>query len=411
MPYTTRTLLKKIVLPLALVCQSSLTWSGAAAPEQADVAPNKGTNGDTYALAPSFSKLPSLAGIVELIQAPNDSDTWYAVIRDGLVLKFANKANAKNVETVVDLRKRIETNSEMGLLSAAFHPEFAENGFIFLHYNNKPKDGESTISRFKMAKDGGAIDPKSEKVILTQEQPAANHNGGSIVFGPDGYLYIGFGDGGRWNDQFENGQNPQTWLGTILRIDVNTEEQAYTIPADNPFRNKPNFRPEIYAWGSRNPWRFSFDMANGRLWLGDVGQDATEEVHIVNSGDNLGWPIMEGTACFQGKPCNKEGLNIPVAEYHHSNQSNDCSVTGGFVYRGKALPTLQGYYIYGDFCSGRIRTTAQDDAQWISQVLLTSGKQITSFAQDAAGEIYALDFAGDAGRNIFHLEAKNKESK
>lgn len=352
-----------------------------------------------YELVPTFPKLPALDGIVDLFQAPKSDRHWFAVMRDGYVLRFDNKTDADSLTTVLDIRDKTEIKNEMGLQGFAFHPNFRRNGYVFVHYNNKAKNGESTISRFVIGNDGKAI-LNTEKVILTQEQPADNHNGGSIVFGPDNYLYIGFGDGGRWNDQFKNGQNPATWLGTILRIDVNTDK-TYRIPDDNPFVNKKGFRPEIYAWGSRNPWRFSFDMKTNELWLGDVGQDAIEEVHIVNAGDNLGWPIMEGKSCFQNKPCSKEGLNIPVADYPQGEA--DCSVIGGYVYRGKKNGLLDGHYLYGDFCTGTVRSTVKKKNEWISKELLTSGKRITAFAQDHQGEVYVLDYAGGAGKNISHL--------
>ncbi len=353
----------------------------------------------TYSLSPSFPKLPALSGIVDLFQAPKSQKHWYAVMRDGYVQRFNNKKDASTLTTVLDIRDKTETKSEMGLQGFAFHPNFHRNGYVFVHYNNKIKGGESTLSRFVIGNDGKVI-LSSEKIILTLEQPADNHNGGSIIFGPDNYLYIGFGDGGLWNDQFKNGQNPATWLGTILRIDVDTDK-AYKIPDDNPFVNKKEFRPEIFAWGSRNPWRFSFDIKTGELWLGDVGQDAIEEVHIVESGDNLGWPIMEGKSCFQNKPCKKDGLNIPVADYPQGEA--DCSVIGGYVYRGKKLPSLEGHYLYGDFCTGTVRSTFKRNGDWKSQELLTSGKRITALAQDQKGEVYVLDYAGGAGNNIFHF--------
>lgn len=393
-------LTRRFTLPLSFLFLTLLSHSLAAASNKPEECENKTAN--SYSLSPSFPNLPSLQGIVDLFQAPKSQKHWYAVMRDGYVQRFDNNADANKLTTLLDIRDKTETKNEMGLQGFAFHPNFHRNGYVFAHYNNKAKKGESTISRFVIGNDGKAI-LSSEKIILTQEQPADNHNGGSIVFGPDNYLYIGFGDGGLWNDQFKNGQNPATWLGTILRIDVDTNK-AYKVPNDNPFINKKGFQPEIYAWGSRNPWRFSFDIKTGELWLGDVGQDAIEEVHLVNSGDNLGWPIMEGKSCFQNKPCKKDGLNIPVADYPQGEA--DCSVIGGYVYRGKKIPSLEGHYIYGDFCTGTLRSTFNDNGEWLSQELLTSGKRITALAQDQNGEVYVLDYAGKAGNNISHFTEK-----
>ena len=287
----------------------------------------------------------------------------------------------------------------MGLLGLAFHPNYSDNGFIYVYYNDADANGDSTIARFHLE-----TGVSSETPILTLAQPALNHNGGAIAFGADGMLYIGFGDGGGSNDAFANGQNTLSWHGALLRIDVD-QEAPYTIPADNPFALDNNFLPEIYAWGLRNPWRWSFDPANGDLWLADVGQNRIEEVNLVNSGDNLGWPIMEGSECFESANCDTTGLTLPVTEYDHSDR--DCSITGGYVYRGSDEPPLAGSYIYGDFCSAKIRRTYESDGVRQSEVLINdTGLSIAAFAQDTGGEVYVLNFSGSAGEGIFKLNCE-----
>jgi glucose/arabinose dehydrogenase len=296
----------------------------------------------------------------------------------------------------LDIRDRVDAApSEAGLLGIAFHPRFAENGEVFLSYTATGAPLISRISRF-VSRDGGrTVDPASEVVILTQPQPFANHNGGQIVFGPDGFLYIGLGDGGSGGDPQGNGQNPNTLLGKILRINVDsrTPEQGYGIPPDNPFAGGGG-RGEIFATGLRNPWRFSFDRTGGKLWAADVGQNAWEEVDIIVRGGNYGWNAREGAHCFEpAQGCRTEGLIDPVAEY--PNAAGDCSVTGGYVYRGAAVPALAGNYLYGDFCSGKIwglPLGANGNPSGAPRLLLDSTAQISSFAEGNDGEIYLLNF-------------------
>ena len=229
-------------------------------------------------------------------------------------------------------------------------------------------------------------------------QPYSNHNGGQVTFGPDGYLYVGLGDGGSGGDPRGHGQNLRTLLGTILRIDVSAldETGSYAVPPDNPFVGVQGARPEIWAYGLRNPWRFSFDRETGDLWTGDVGQNKLEEIDIIKPGANYGWNIMEGTSCFRGPGCGSDDLEPPVAEY---GRDGGCSVTGGYVYRGPRLPSLVGAYLYGDFCTGNIWALRHDGSQVVDQALIAdTDLQISSFAEGPDGEVYILSFTGEIAR-------------
>ncbi len=308
----------------------------------------------------------------------------------------------------LDIRDRVRSSgSEQGLLGLAFAPDYASSGVFFVNYTDR--GGDTVISRFRVTGDPNLADPASEVPVLRIDQPAANHNGGMLAFGPDGYLFIGTGDGGAANDRFRNGQNPQTLLGKMLRIDVMADAGVpYAVPSDNPWAqadwNGQPVRPEIWAFGLRNPWRYAFDRATGDLWIADVGQNAYEEINLVRTdgagrltgGLNFGWPIMEGTHCFpDSAACQREGLVLPVADYRHG--PDGCSVTGGYVYRGSEIQALQGVYLYGDYCSGRIWGLAADSGgAWQSRLLLDTDLAISSFGEDEAGELYVVDLNGGA---------------
>ncbi len=332
---------------------------------------------------------------VFMLQPPGERERWLVIERRGRVI--ALNADGSGRQTLLDLQGRIDSGPmEAGLLGIAFHPRFADNGRLFLSYT---RDGSPLISVLAEyhSPDRQRIDGQSERVLLEVEQPYTNHNGGHIAFGPDGYLYYGLGDGGSGGDPKNNGQNPETLLGAMLRLDVDGT-QPYAIPPDNPFV-KSGGRGEIYAWGLRNPWRWSFDRQEGTLWVGDVGQDQWEEVNRVGKGDNLGWSRWEGLHCFR-RGCSVEEVVMPVAEYGHDK---GCSITGGYVYRGKALPKLVGHYVYGDFCSGTVWSLDSRHPRAKPQELLRSGKRIPSFAEGNDGELYLLDFA--SGR-IFQFISK-----
>lgn len=328
-------------------------------------------------------------------QSPNDgSDRIFVVEQGGLIKIFENDSEVDQATTFLSLENSIASSDELGLLGLAFHPDFENNGYFFVNYT--PSSDVSVVSRFKtMDNDSNVADPSSELILLRVPQPYTNHNGGQLAFGPDGYLYIAMGDGGSSGDPDGNAQNLENLLGTILRIDVNSSDnvQNYTIPNDNPFVDVDGARLEIYAYGLRNPWRFSFDSQTGKIWTGDVGQGEKEEINIIESGGNYGWNILEGTSCYNDQDCDDTGTIAPIFEYGHEN--NDKSVTGGFVYRGNLTPSLNGYYIYGDFVSGRIWALENiSSATANSVLLLETGLNIASFGTDANNELFICSFDG-----------------
>ena len=302
----------------------------------------------------------------------------------------------------LDISDRVgSAGSEQGLFAVAFDPGYRDNGLFFVHYTDKA--GDTVIARYRATPGSNAADPASATTLLRIDQPAANHNGGQIAFGPDGYLYIGMGDGGGSGDPNRNGQNRGTLLGKILRIDVDGGN-PYGIPPDNPFREVAGARPEIWALGLRNPWRFSFDRVTGDLFIADVGQNRLEEVHFQpgssRGGENYGWNIMEGSACFRpATGCQRSGLTLPIAEYSHDL---GCSITGGFRYRGRDVPAFADAYFFADYCSGRIWGLAPAGGGWSMTQLLDTELSISSFGEDERGELYILD----AGGGLYRLEAQ-----
>jgi glucose/arabinose dehydrogenase len=295
----------------------------------------------------------------------------------------------------LDIRSLVLSGGERGLLSAAFHPLYRENGLFFVYYTNR--NGDIVIAKYNVSgSDRDRAGPASGTIILTIPHPNfANHNGGQLQFGPDGYLYIGTGDGGSGGDPNNHGQDLSQLLGKILRIDVD-HGSPYTIPATNPFAQHPGARGEIWAYGLRNPWRFSFDRANGDLWIGDVGQDTYEEVDLQSAtslgGENYGWRRMEGFHCYNpATNCSDPSFTSPVLEYPHAQGA--CSITGGYRYRGTQVPTLRGAYLYGDYCTGTIWAATENGAAWSSKTLFTTTMRISSFGEDGSGELYVLDVA------------------
>jgi glucose/arabinose dehydrogenase len=295
-------------------------------------------------------------------------------------------------QPLMDISDRVGSDaSERGLLGIAFHPDFANNGFFYVNYTDK--QGNTVIARFTAQ--GETADPASEMVLLRVDQPYANHNGGMVAFGLDGYLYLGLGDGGSAGDPQNHAQSLNTHLGKLLRLDVDGGE-PYVVPADNPFASQPDALPEIWAYGLRNPWRFSFDRATGDLYIGDVGQGQWEEIDFLPAGTpggaNFGWRLREGAHPYANDPQPESTLVEPVFEYNHSQ---GCSVTGGVVYRGQALPEMNGVYLLGDYCSGLVWGIVKSGApEWDGQVLWETGYSITSFGEDAAGEVYLTDYNG-----------------
>ncbi|HTL48819.1 MAG TPA: PQQ-dependent sugar dehydrogenase [Verrucomicrobiae bacterium] len=341
------------------------------------------------------------------LQAPGDgSGRLFVVEQNGTIRVFANDPEVRESAVFLDIHERIaQEHSEEGLLGLAFHPDFKTNGFFYVNYT-APDPLRTVIARYSVsAQDPQKADPASEKVVLEFLQPYANHNGGQIAFGPDGFLYIAAGDGGSGGDPHGNGQSRGTLLGKILRIDVNREEKglAYAIPGDNPYAgNHEGLREEIFAYGLRNPWRFSFD-SQGRLWAGDVGQDRIEEIDRIEKGKNYGWNVMEGSLCFSpDEGCPREGLELPVAEY--GRDKGQC-VTGGHVYEGEAVPYLKGRYVYADFLSNRVWALREKpDGGFEPEELMQTSFHTASFGVDEKKELYFCAFDGQ----IYRLEAAGK---
>jgi glucose/arabinose dehydrogenase len=293
----------------------------------------------------------------------------------------------------LDVTAKITSGGERGLLSVAFHPSYATNGFLYVYYTDR--NGDTRVERYHATPGSSTADAASGTLVLAQAQPFANHNGGLLMFGPDGKLYVGLGDGGSGGDPQGNGQNPATLLGKILRLDVDAG-QPYAIPAGNPFIGQTGKRPEIWITGVRNPWRYAFDREAGLLYIADVGQNQWEEVDVLpanQGGQNLGWNLMEGMHCYGGSGCVQQGLTLPVAEYSHDD---GCSITGGFVYRGAAVPGVRGHYFYSDYCKGWLRSfrwtgsAVADARQWDVGDL----GNVTSFGEDGARELYLTTSSG-----------------
>ena len=341
---------------------------------------------------------------VGIYHSGDNTNRIFILEQEGIIKVFNNDASATNVEIFLDITSIVDQDggyTEEGLLGLAFHPNYNENGYFFVNYtSHNPR--RNVIARYNVsANNPNQADEESSFIILEVNQPYTNHNGGQLSFGPDAYLYIIFGDGGSAGDPHNNGQNLTTLLGSLIRIDVDnpTGELNYGIPPDNPFIAPLAARDEIYAYGLRNMWRFSWDFETGLLWGADVGQNAYEEIDIIYSGLNYGWNTMEGNHCFPiGSDCNTEGLELPIWEYEL--YVNDvCSITGGYVYRGNDLNNLIGKYIYGDWCTGDIwALTYESDNNIINQHLLTTGINITTFGLDQFNELL---FCG--GNQIFKI--------
>jgi len=308
------------------------------------------------------------------------------------------KGDALLPEPFLDLRSAVASGGERGLLSLAFHPDYAANGRFYVDYTD-PQGDTRVVAYRASASDPDRADPASGDTILAVDQPYSNHNGGLVTFGPDGMLYVGLGDGGSGGDPRGNGQNRGTLLGAILRLDVDAAT-PYRVPPDNPFLDYAGLRGEIWAWGLRNPWRFAFDPTSGLLYIADVGQSDWEEIDAEparSGGLNYGWNVMEGRHCYGSSTCDEQGLVQPILEYGHDE---GCSITGGFVYRGGAMPDLQGAYFYSDYCSGWLRSLRYDGTAIGEERSWDVGSlgQVLSFGEDAAGELYVLSANGTVYR-------------
>ena len=333
-----------------------------------------------------------LSSPVQMIDVNDGTGRIFIVQQTGQVVVFRDGTVLP--DPLLDISGQVSTGSEQGLLSIALHPDFAENQTFFIDYTDR--NGHTQIERWRISPDNPDIaDPDSAETILMVEQPYPNHNGGLLLFGPDGYLYVGLGDGGSGGDPEGNGQSLGTLLGKVLRIDVDDTEEdlPYAIPDDNPLIDRDDARSEIWAYGLRNPWRFSFDRETGDLYVADVGQNAVEEASMAPAGEgglNFGWSILEGPSCFREENCDQSGLVAPFFWYNQSD--GGCSITGGYVYRGEALPELTGAYLAGDYCSGYVWAVNPDTGEMSAPI--ESGLNISSFGEDANGELYIVDLNG-----------------
>jgi glucose/arabinose dehydrogenase len=326
--------------------------------------------------------------MVALVPFPDDpSHAAVATQHEGVIYRVSLTDDAEAPTVFLDLSDVLIENAgnEEGLLGLAFSPDYATDRRLYVAYSaGGPR--RNTVARYTAA--GASADPASGRVLLEVEDFAQNHNGGAIAFGPDGYLYVAIGDGGGAGDPQDNGQKLTTLLGKILRLDVSGE--SYAVPPDNPFVGSG--AGEIWAYGLRNPWRFTFDRQTGDLWVGDVGQGSWEEIDLVVRGGNYGWDTVEGPDCFDEDNCDRTGLTAPRVSYR-TREMSTCAVTGGYVYRGTAMPELAGWYIYGDFCSGHVWAFDTDDASSQPVLLMDTDHSISSFAEDAAGEVYLVTFS------------------
>lgn len=332
------------------------------------------------------------------LTAPRGDSRLFVVEQPGRIR--ISESGSLRATPFLDIADRVLDGGERGLLSLAFHPNYASNRFFYVNYTDN--NGDTRVERYTTTSDPNVADPNSAELVLFVDQPFANHNGGLVTFGPDGMLYIGMGDGGSGGDPLGHGQNRGTLLGDLLRIDVD-RGSPYAIPPDNPFVNVSGARGEIWAYGLRNPWRFMFDREAGMLYIADVGQNRWEEVNAVPSsaaGLNYGWNIMEGGECFGTMSCNRTGLTLPVLTYRLDGGT--CAVIGGFVYRGTRIPGLRGHYLYSDFCGGWLRSfrlvngRAEGQREWNVGDL----GRVTSFGEDSSGELYILSINGRVYRLI-----------
>lgn len=391
---------------LVLLGMTGLTACGGGGGGNPPVVTNPppGNTTPTVTTQPAFTAL-SFSQPVALLQAPGDSSRWFVLEKAGLVRVFVNDENTTSTAPFLDISGIVRALGEGGLLGLAFHPNFPTTPEAFVSYTRTGSPLESYISRFSSTDNGQTLSAATEQVLFTVLQPQSNHNGGDIAFGPDGFLYVGFGDGGGSGDPGENAQDTRNLLGAMVRIDVDGGS-PFAIPASNPFSSNANCVqgfgaadcPEIFAWGLRNPWRFSFDNSTGKLWAGDVGQGAFEEIDVITVGENYGWNDREGAHCFDPPNGCADTFREPITEY---GRSLGQSVSGGYVYRGSAIADLVGWYVFGDFASGRLFAIPEGSAEGVTpETLNETGLQIVSFGQSVDDELYILDFSSGAIHRI-----------
>jgi glucose/arabinose dehydrogenase len=393
------------LLVLLAACSAQLISPGPASQQPASQQPSasqsrsSGSPGTSFNAAHVAVSLTTYVhvggGPLAIVTPPDGSGRLFVATQDGRIWVVSNGAVA--AKPMLDIGGRITSGGERGLLGIAVHPRFPSDPRVFVDYTDL--NGNTVVASFRLdPADAARLDPGSERIIFTTAQPFPNHNGGALLFGPDGDLYISLGDGGSGGDPLGNGQRLDTTLGKILRIDVDhpSDGRAYGIPAGNPFVGDSSARPEIWLYGLRNPWRISFDRANGDLWIGDVGQDKWEEVDVARAGAgglNFGWNRMEGLHCFApANGCEITGLTLPVAEYGHGPE---CTVIGGYVYRGSAFPAFRGGYLFADYCSGTLfAIPAATTSRTTPVVVGKTNSGISAFGEDASGELYAANLDG-----------------
>ncbi len=357
---------------------------------------------------PNISIVPFGVGLNKPVNIKHAGDERLFVVEQDGFIQILNADGTVNTAPFLNIVSIVQSGGERGLLGLAFHPNYINNGFFYINYTNNT--GDTVVSRFSVSNSNENLaDSNSELILLTIPQPFSNHNGGDLAFGADGYLYISSGDGGSGGDPGNRAQNLNLLLGKILRIDVDNTSNGnnYAIPSSNPFIGDQNALDEIWAYGLRNPWRFSFDKQNGDMWIADVGQDAFEEINRVistASGVNYGWRCYEGNSVFNSAGCPDDNtLTFPVAEYSHSN--NRCSITGGYRYRGSSFPSYDGLYFFADFCSNEIGVLEQNGSNWnITYSEVFSGNGWATFGEDISGELY---IAGVSSGTVYMIVDNN----
>jgi glucose/arabinose dehydrogenase len=345
---------------------------------------------------------------IGIAHAGDDSGRLFVILQDGRIMIYTPGGVLPT--PFLDISDRVSCCGEQGLLGLAFHPDYAQNGQFYVDYTDV--NGDTHVSRFLVTGNPNVADPDSEKPVIAIDQPFPNHNGGQLQFGPDGYLYIGMGDGGSGGDPGNRAQNLAELLGKILRLDVD-HGNRYAIPPTNPFVDVPGARPEIWAYGFRNPWRFGFDRANGDLIIADVGQENWEEIDFQDAsspgGENYGWRLMEGKSCYNPpQDCNDGTLKLPILVYPHFDNGDfiGCAVIGGYRYRGPSFPALNGVYFFGDDCTGRLWAAfSRGGSRHVVQIAET-GLEITSFGEDDAGDQYMVEILGNGLYKLIDAQAQ-----
>lgn len=353
-----------------------------------------GAEAQSYNLAEAFPQL-TFDMPVELTSPEDGTGRIFVVEQEGVIRVFQNSLKVQRSTVFLDIKKQVHSGGEAGLLGLAFHPDYKTNGYFYVNYTSG-NPLETIISRFTASSSNPDVaDAESEVILLRFAQPWDNHNGGKVAFGNDGFLYVATGDGGSWGDPDNRAQNRKELLGKILRIDVNQSSAGmkYGIPADNPYKgNKDGYREEVYAYGMRNPWRFSFDRETGQLWAGDVGQNEFEEIDVIEKGGNYGWRVMEANKCYRSKTCNDDGMKAPIFHYLQGGDTGR-SITGGYVCRDKNLPGLTGKYIYGDFVTGNIWALTHAGGKAVKNELIARIQGgLPSFGEDSKRNLYVISY-------------------